>query len=164
MLNNKFLPRLIVLAALATLASATAAAQQAHVNLDWNPHKNTQNLTPFGANLVSPEVKDDRTVMFRLKAPEARTVALGGGPILLAIGKGNTPIPFEKGDRRHVDADGWPAEAELYIYRLVVDGVAVVDPNNTLTGYSDQPGYSTVVVHGDGPAYYDARSTCRTAP
>ena len=38
-----------------------------------------------------------------------------------------------------------------------MDGVAVVDPNNTLTGFSDQPGYSTVVVHGDGPAYYDAR-------
>ena len=58
-----------------------ASAQQAHVNLDWNPHKNTQNLTPYGANLVSPEVRDDRTVTFRLKAPDARTVALTGGPI-----------------------------------------------------------------------------------
>ena len=27
-----------------------ARAQQAHVNLDWNPHKNVQNLNPFGAN------------------------------------------------------------------------------------------------------------------
>ena len=86
---------------------------------------------------------DDRTVTFRLKAPDARTVALTGGPILLAIGKGNTPIPFEKG------ADGvWtltvgPLKPNMYIYRLVVDGVAVVDPNNTLTGFSDQPGYST---------------------
>ena len=33
-----------------------ASAQQAHVNLDWNPHKNTQNLTPYGANVISPEV------------------------------------------------------------------------------------------------------------
>jgi enterochelin esterase family protein len=32
-----------------------------------------------------------------------------------------------------------------------------VDPNNTFTGFADQPGYSTVVVHGDGPAYYDAK-------
>ena len=84
-------------------------------------------------------------------------MALTGGPILLAIGKGNTPIPFEKG------ADGvWtltvgPLKPNMYIYRLVVDGVAVVDPNNTVTGFSDQPGYSTVVVHGDGPAYYDAK-------
>ena len=78
--------------------SAAARAQQAHVNLDWNPHKNIQNLNPFGANVISPEVRDDHTVTFRLKAPDARTVALTGGPILLAIGKGNTPIPFEKGE------------------------------------------------------------------
>jgi len=31
-----------------------ALAQQANVNLDWNPHKNTQNLTPYGANVISP--------------------------------------------------------------------------------------------------------------
>jgi enterochelin esterase-like enzyme len=138
-------------------AWAPVAAQQAHVNLDWNPHRNTQNLTPYGANLISPEVRDDRTVTFRVKAPDARTVELTGGPILLAIGKGNAPIPFEKG------ADGvWsltvgPLKPNLYIYKFQIDGVTVVDPNNTLTGFADQPGYSTVVVHGDGPAYYDAK-------
>ena len=138
-------------------ASQPALAQQAHVNLDWNPHKNVQNLNPYGANVISPEVRDDRTVTFRIKAPDARTVALTGGPILLAVGKGNTPIPFDKA------ADGvWtltvgPLKPNLYIYRLLVDGVAVVDPNNTYTGFADQPGYSTVVVHGDGPAYYDAK-------
>jgi enterochelin esterase-like enzyme len=146
----------IVLAAVTAL-SHPAWAQQAHVNLDWNPHKNVQNLNPFGTNLISPEVRDDRTVTFRLKAPDASKVALTGGPILLAIGKGNAAIPFEKG------ADGvWtltvgPLRPNMYIYRLVVDGVTVVDPNNTVTGFSDQPGYSTVVVHGDGPAYYDAK-------
>jgi enterochelin esterase-like enzyme len=148
---------LLLLAGLA-LVPALGYAQQAHVNLDWNPHKNTQNLAPFGASVISPEVKDDRTVTFRLKAPDARTVALTGGPILLAVGKGNTPIPFDKA------ADGsWtltvgPLKPNLYIYRFLVDGVAVVDPNNTVTGSADQPGYSTVVVHGDGPAYYDARN------
>src|SRR5688572_24015924 len=100
-------------------ASQPAGAQQANVNLDWNPHKNVQNLSPYGANLVSPEVGDDRTVTFRLRAPDARTVALTGGPILLAVGKGNTPVPFEKG------ADGtWtlrvgPLKPNLYIYRLL---------------------------------------------
>jgi enterochelin esterase family protein len=134
-----------------------AFAQQANVNLDWNPHKNTQNLTPYGANVISPEVRDDRTVTFRVKAPDARSVALTGGPVLLALGKGNTAIPFEKG------ADGvWtltvgPLKPNMYVYRFLLDGVAIVDPNNTLTGFSDQPGYSTLVVHGDGPSYYDAK-------
>jgi len=86
----------IVLAA-AICLSHPARAQQAHVNLDWNPHKNVQNLNPYGANLISPEVRDDRTVTFRLKAADARTVELTGGRFLLAIGKGNAAIPFEKG-------------------------------------------------------------------
>ncbi len=140
------------------LFAGSLAAQQAHVNLDWNLHKNTQSLTPYGANLISPEVGDDHTITFRLRAPAAQTVALTGGPMLLAIGKGNTPIPFVKG------ADGvWilkvgPVKPNLYIYKFVVDGVNVVDPNNTMTGSSDQPGYSMVAVHGDGPAYYDAKN------
>ena len=59
--------------------------------------------------------------------------------MLLAIGKGNAPIPFEKG------ADGvWtltvgPLKPNMYIYRLLVDGVAVVDPGNTLTGFRTSP-------------------------
>jgi enterochelin esterase family protein len=139
-------------------SAGMARAQQAHVNLDWNPQKNTQNLNPYGANVISPEVRDDRTITFRLRAPNANSVALTGGPILLALGRGNTPVPFEKA------ADGvWtltvgPVKPNMYIYRLVVDGVAVPDPNNTITGVSDQPGYSTVVVHGDGPSYYDAKN------
>ncbi len=34
-------------------------AQQAHVNLDWAPHRNTQNLKPYGAAPISPEVRGD---------------------------------------------------------------------------------------------------------
>src|SRR4029078_9947763 len=138
--------------------SNQAVAQQANVNLDWNPHKNTQNLTPFGANVISPEVKDDRTVTFRVKAPDARSVALTGGPVLLAVGKGNDPIPFEKGAERVWTPRVCPLKPNMYVYRFLLDGVAIVDPNNTLTGFSDQPGYSTLVVHGAGPSYYDAKS------
>lgn len=137
--------------------AATVEGQQANVNLDWNPHKNTQGLVPFSANVVSPDVRDDRTVTFRLRAPEARSVALTGAPILLALGRGNTPVPLEKG------ADGvWsltvgPLQPDLYRYHFIVDGVTVVDPANTMTGSAAMPGYSTVVVHGNGPSYYDAR-------
>jgi enterochelin esterase-like enzyme len=146
-----------ILFAAALCVANPAMAQQANVNLDWNPHKNTRSLVPYGGNVISPEVRDDRTVTFRVKAPEARSVALTGGPMLLAIGKGNNPIPFEKA------ADGvWtltvgPLKPNMYVYRFLLDGVAIVDPNNTFTGVSDQPGYSTLVVHGDGPNYYDAK-------
>lgn len=146
-------PFLIVLLA----AAVPTAAQQAHVNLDWNPHKNTQNLVPFGANLISPEVHDDHRITFRLRAPDARSVALTGAPMLLALGSQNTPVPFEKSPDGLWTLTVGPVKPNMYIYKFIVDGVTVVDPNNTLTGFADQPGYSTVVVHGAGPAYYDAR-------
>lgn len=132
-------------------------AQQANVNLDWNPQKNTQNLVPYGGNVVSPDVRDDHTITFRPKAPEAKDVKLTGGPILLALGV-KDPVPFKK------DNDGiWsltvgPVKPNIYVYRFLLDGVAVVDPNNTITGASNQPGYSSVVVHGNGPAFYDAKN------
>ena len=86
--------RLVYLTGLAGLA---AFSQQANVNLDYNPHKNTENLIPFGATLNSPDVRDDRTVTFRLKAPDAREVLLTGA-VLTALGAQTKPVPFKKGD------------------------------------------------------------------
>jgi enterochelin esterase-like enzyme len=148
--------RAAAIAVLAGLACGTALAQQANVNLDYNPQKNTENLIPFSAPFNSPDVRDDRTVTFRLKAPEARTVSLAGVAILTAL-RQEKPVPFQKG------ADGvWsltvgPLRPDMYAYHLVVDGVQVADPNNTVAAFTAMPPYSHLVVHGDGPAYYDAR-------
>jgi enterochelin esterase-like enzyme len=93
-----------------------------------------------------------------VRAPRAMEVQLSAPTIAAATGAATTPQPFTKG------ADGiWtltigPVPANMYVYKLIIDGVSVVDPNNTLTGFSDQPGYSQLVVHGSGPAYYDARN------
>lgn len=150
--------RVVAAIVLVVLTAGSAAAQQAHVNLDWDPHRNREGLAPFGAGLVSPEVSDDGMVTFRLRAPDARTVALGGAPILLGLERATTPIPFERG------ADGiWsltvgPLDPNIYLYRLVVDGVTVVDPHNTVVGSAGQPGFNMVVVQGAGPAYYDAKA------
>src|SRR5688572_26225487 len=139
-------------------AAVSLIAQQAHVNLDWAPHKNTQGLKPYGASVISPEVRDDRTIIFRVKAPEAQRVELTGGPILLALQRAGKNVPFTKGEDGVWTLTAGPVKPNMYVYRLVIDGAPVADPNNTLTGFSDQPAYSTVVVHGDGPAYYDARN------
>ncbi|HYP07429.1 MAG TPA: alpha/beta hydrolase-fold protein, partial [Bryobacteraceae bacterium] len=140
----------------AVLAGMTT--QQAHVNLDWAPHKNTQSLNPYRASLISPEVRDDRTITFRLKAPEAQRVELTGGPILLALQRPGKNVPLTKGAEGIWTVTVGPVKPNLYVYKMVIDGATVADPNNTFTGFADQPAYSTVVVHGDGPAYYDARN------
>lgn len=114
-------------------------------------------FAPFSAPLNSPDVRDDRTVIFRLKAPEAHSVTLAGVAILTALGQAK-PVPFTKGDDGVWALTVGPLRPDMYIYYVVVDGVQMADPNNTVAGFTAMPPYSQLVVHGDGPAYYDARN------
>ncbi len=136
-------------------AYGNSMAQQAHVNLDWAPQKNTQDLVPFGAGVISPEVNDNHMVTFRVKAPEANSVMLSGS--VLPELKADKPIPFIKGPEGVWTLTVGPMTPEIYYYKLIIDGVSVDDPANTLTGFAGQPGFSILVVHGDGPAFYDAK-------
>lgn len=148
--------RLILVSAF-LLHTAASFAQQANVNLDWNPQHNAENLVPFSAPLNSPEVHDDRTVTFRVRAPAAETVALNGA-ILAAFGKswGDT-LPFEPGENGVWTLTIGPVRPDIYAYLIQIDGVQVADPANTIAAFTGMPPYSQLVVHGDGPAYYDAR-------
>ncbi|MEJ2005499.1 MAG: alpha/beta hydrolase-fold protein, partial [Cyclobacteriaceae bacterium] len=137
--------------------SAAVRGQQANVNLDYNPQKNTENLIPFSAPLNSPDVKDDHTVTFRLKAPEAKDVRLTGA-ILTELDKGREGIPFTKGEDGIWSLTVGPLTPDIYMYHFNVDGMQICDPSNTYAAFTAMPPYSQVVVHSDGPAYYDARN------
>src|SRR6187455_1498475 len=132
--------------------------QQANVNLDYNPQKNTENLTPFSASLNSPDVRDDRTVVFRLRAPSASSVRLVSGAIQTALATNGQSLSFTKGDNGIWSLTIGPLRADMYSYHLNVDGVQMADPNNTCAAFTAMPPYSELIVHGDGPAYYDARN------
>ena len=137
---------------------ALAWAQQANVNLDHNPQKNTENLVPFSAPLNSPDVRDDRTVVFRVKAPAAKEVRLAGVALLTALGKAGQPVPFTKGDDGIWTLTVGPLKPDMYAYHINIDGVTTADPNNTYAAFTAMPPHSQLIVHGDGPAYYDARN------
>jgi len=151
----KKLYRILMTLFVATAAASFTSAQQSHVNLDWAPQKNTQGLVPFSAAVNSPEVSDDHMVIFRVKAPDAHEVLLSGS-VLLGL-KESKPLPFTKGEDGIWTLKVGPFEPEIYYYKLVIDGVSVDDPSNTLTGFAGMPSFSILVVHGDGPAYYDAK-------
>jgi enterochelin esterase-like enzyme len=135
---------------------ASVFAQQANVNLDWNPQKNLQKLLPFGARVLSPEVFDDHTVIFRVFAPRANEIQLSGA-VLVGLNT-SEPIPFSKGNDSVWSLKIGPLKPDIYYYHFTIDGISVVDPSNTLTGFANQPGFSILVVPGDGPAYYDAKN------
>jgi enterochelin esterase-like enzyme len=143
---------------LGLFATCLAPAQQANVNLDYNPQKNTEKLVPFSAPLNSPDVHDDRTVTFRLRAPAAKEVRLAGVALLAALGRTNQPAPFTKGEDGIWTLTVGPLRPDMYAYHLNVDGVQMADPNNTYAAFTAMPPYSQLIVHGDGPAYYDARN------
>jgi hypothetical protein len=113
------------------LLPALSRAQQANVNLDYNPQKNTENLIPFSANLNSPDVHDDGTVTFRLRAPAAKEVLLSGVAVLPALKKSGQGVPFTKGEDGVWSLTVGPLKPDMYAYHLLVDGVRMADPNNT---------------------------------
>ena len=140
------------------LVAHVTIAQQANVNLDYNPQKDTEGLTPFSAPLNSPEVHDDRRVTFRLKAPKAQEVKLAGVALLTGLGKGNEQVPFIKGEDGTWTLTVGPLNPDMYAYHFNVDGMQITDPSNTYAAFTAMPPYSQLVVHGDAPAYYDAKN------
>jgi enterochelin esterase family protein len=130
-------------------------AQQDHVNVDWRPQKNTENLVPLSANIISPEVHDDHTVTFRLRAPQATDVRVTGG-VLARITRERS-LPLVKGDDGVWSLTIGPLAPNIYLYYFLIDGVNTIDPNNSFVGHANMPAFSMVWVHGDAPAFYDAK-------
>ena len=91
-----------------------------------------------GAPVVSPEINDDNTVTFRLKAPKAVTVQVTGD--FLPTRKIQTPFgEFDApgaADLKENEAGVWeyttpePLAPELYSYTFLVDGLKINDPAN----------------------------------
>ena len=67
-----------LLLAIAGLSMVSALhAQQAQVNLEWDPHRNAENLAlRYGTGTLTPVVHDDRTVTFKIVAPKATNVTV----------------------------------------------------------------------------------------
>ena len=132
------------------------SAQQERVNVDWAPFKNRVNLPPMGARVISPEVADDNTVIFRLYAPEAEKVSVSGSMFRASTGVRSADLVKDAEGVWSVKAG--PFEPDLYTYRFNVDGMSIIDPSNTYANQGSMPLSSLLYVHGSGPSYYDAKA------
>ena len=101
--------------------------------------------------VLSPEVKADRSVTFRITAPNAQTVRVSGGdmPQLAGGGRGADPAAPPRGQMSK-GADGvWsvtvgPVDPGAYRYNFNVDGVTVIDPRNPSISESNTNVWSLV--------------------
>ena len=98
--------------------------------------------------LLSPEVRSDRTVVFRLRAPDAAKVTLA-----FAGSK-----PMSKDDAGVWTATVGPLEPEIYQYNFVVDGVRILDPANPNLKNGRALDASIVEVPGNPPRFDELQS------
>jgi enterochelin esterase family protein len=104
--------------------------------------------------IISPEIKNDRTVIFRFRAPRAHQV-------LVAVESLDGLRPLRLGEDGVWTVTLGPFEPELYSYAFVVDGVAVVDPANPRIKIGIRTTQSLLDVPGDSPLFFEERPVPR---
>jgi enterochelin esterase family protein len=112
---------------------------------------------PQGPQVTSPEVHADGSVSFRILAPRAEAVRLGGTDIPPEKTGGAEPAspmaafrgrPMNRGEKGIWQVTVGPLAPGAYRYHFVVDGVNVVDPRNPATSESNENTWSLVYVPG----------------
>ncbi|HLY07932.1 MAG TPA: alpha/beta hydrolase-fold protein [Planctomycetota bacterium] len=102
--------------------------------------------------VVSPEVKADRMVTFRLRAPKAAEVVLNGE------WKGGGKLAMTKDDQGLWSLTVGPLEPDLYGYSFGVDGLTLADPSNAVLKPMRSPRTSVVDIPGDPPRLHEAQN------
>jgi len=104
---------------------------------------------PRMVRVVSPEVRPDHTVTFRLRAPKASEVTVSG--------EFGQPAVMNKDDSGVWSATVGPVEPGLYDYGFSVDGLRILDPANPNPKVGLNLSTSLLLVPGDPPLIYEAR-------
>lgn len=118
------------------------------------------------ADVVSPEVLPDGRVTFRVGAPEAQSVTIGGEFVTQANAVQGPPGDLTEGPKPVIElvkgAQGtWtgttqqPIRPGAYRYFFVIDGAVVLDPRNTLMSPQQKSQNSMLVVRGDYSEHRD---------
>lgn len=111
------------------------------------PAPTSAQTRPWWQPIPSPVVHPDRTVTFRLPAPNAKRVELSAQFL-----KGNQPLTRDESGLWSVTVG--PVEPNLYPYNFVVDGLSVADPANVAIFPNECFKSSLVDIPGDTPAIH----------
>jgi enterochelin esterase family protein len=100
-------------------------------------------------NLVSPEVHPDRTVTFRVRAPQASDVKLTGDWMATPEAATGGTIAMTKDAAGIWSVTSPPLEATIHLYFFTLDGLAIADPVNPKIKLRTRTSASLVEVPGD---------------
>ena len=134
-----------------TLMLTVCTAAFAQEQRSTNRPAATQPRDGRGPSFLSPEVKSDRHITFRIIAPKAQTVRLSSGDLGSALGPQRD---LTKGEAGVWEITVGPAEPGAYRYNFDVDGVATIDPRSPAISESNNNSWSVVTV--PGAAFMDA--------
>ena len=101
--------------------------------------------------IISCDVKPDRTVIFRLRAPEAPDVKVGGDFVQGAQ-------PMTKGDDGVWTLTLGPLNPAIYSYTFRLNGVSVLDPLNPMIQLGERSSSSMFEIPAEKPATYDLQA------
>ena len=108
----------------------------------------TRPLPARQAAIVWPEVRDDRSVTFRLRAPKAQEVALRGQ-------WAKQPLPLARGEDGVWAVTTDPIAAGVWEYSFGVDGLNLMDPANPALKPQREPGKNILHIAGTPPNPWD---------
>jgi enterochelin esterase-like enzyme len=106
---------------------------------------------PAGPRPPAPpayKVNADRTVSFRLHAPDVTAATVSGDFT-------QTPQPMIKGEDGTWTFTSAPLRPAIYDYSFTVNGLRINDPSNPLVKTGDKSSSTMFEVKGDKPALYD---------
>jgi len=100
--------------------------------------------------VVSPDIQEDNSVIFRLYAPDARSVKLSGNWMQ---GWGAS-VEMERNDTGLFQITIDPFTPEIYTYSFIIDGVRVLDPGNFNIVRDGVRNESVFTIRGEGSDVY----------
>lgn len=100
----------------------------------------------------SPEILDDHSVIFRLRAPEADSVKLGG-----TMNSDYAELDMSKNDEGIFEIKIEPLSPDMYVYTFVVDGVKTIDPANNIVVRDGSYIESRLMIPGELTDLYDVK-------
>lgn len=103
--------------------------------------------------IISPEILDDNSVIFRVQAENAGSVKLTGTwPVNV-----ERMIPMEKIDATLYEVKIGPLPSDMYEYEFIIDGVPVLDPRNRAVTHDGAWIQNRLIVPGKQADLYDVK-------